>query len=195
MKKISEKQSKMQKSFTLIEMIVVVAVMGLILGGLVISMSQILNGEIMLSKMQAMEEESRYIMDLFAQDAQYSELNPTFKPDTFLTAERIIFILTDKRSDVLSGSTSTVEYNSTGSADKYYLTRALSNPSLNNFNEISTLNTTPLKYKPTYKVRKVTNGDAESYIISISLVFEVQTKGTVTIVPIETSVVSRIFEF
>jgi len=188
------KRKKLEKSFTLVEVIVVVSVMGLIIGGLLTSMSHILNGEVMLKKMQGMEEESRFIMDLFAQDAQYSELNPTFKPDDYITANRIAFILTDKRSDVLSGSASSVEYTSTESAYPYSLKRTLANSSLS-FSQTSTLNTTPLAVAPVFKVKKATSGDAESYIVSISLTFQVATKGETSLIPIETSVVSRIFEF
>lgn len=198
-----KKRQKKQKSFTLVEVIVVVSVMGFIVGGLLVAMSHILNGEVMLKKMQAMEEESRFIMDLFAQDAQYSELASALKLDDLdsITSNWISFILTEKRSDVLSGSSSNVRYDPVeaddpaGGPDKvYFIKRTIWNDALN-FSETTTLNTTPLNTSPAYKVKKVTSEETDSYLISVSLTFKAQTKNDVSLIPISTSVVSRIFEF
>ena len=72
--KLKVKSYGFRKSFTLIEIVVVMGVMGMIMGGLLVSLRQIIEAETLLKKMQGVEEETRFIMDAFAQDAEYSEL-------------------------------------------------------------------------------------------------------------------------
>ncbi len=188
---------KNKKSFTLVEVVVVMGIMGLIIGGLVTSMKEIIDGEVLLKKMQQVEGESRFIMDLFSQDAQYSDLDPLYKPgsgQTKISSYQIKFIIADKKSLIGTDSTSSYAlYNSSNSTGDYYLRRELKNVS-STFTTL--LNNMPLYEQPVFMVQKVsTPEEAENFITTISLLFKVATRSGDLLVPIQTSVVSRTFEF
>lgn len=194
------KISKLSRSFTLIEVIVVMGVMGLIIGGLLVSMRQIIEGEILLKKMQAVEEESRFIMDLFAQDAQYSELDDSYKEslrnDEELLSNVIRFVLTEKREDIGQEVNNISEYQSyeenTSSGKQYYLVRSLADDTED---LTTTLNNTPLELEPKFRIRKIVSNDgAKNYMITISLTFKIENRGESIPIPVQTSVVSRTFE-
>lgn len=183
----------------MIEVIVVMGVMGLIIGALLLSMRQIIEGEILLKKMQAVEEESRFIMDLFAQDAQYSELDDYYKPggnndDYFLYAIR--FILSEKKEDIGQENGDKSEYQSyyqnTPIGRQYYIARTLAGGAEN---LTTTLNNTALALQPLFRVRKIVSGDgAENYLVTISLTFQIESRNGLVLIPIQTSVISRTFE-
>ena len=196
-KNITWKQSN---SFTIIEMIVVVGVLSLIIGGLMLSMREIIRGELMLKKMQRVEEESRFIMDVFAQDASYSEIDDTTWSDeesSHLYPD-IVFNFAEKKSDIeeLSDVAKvTYGYYNEGS-QTFYITRKYQNSSGSIF--YTTLNSVPLYQNPTFFVKKVTTPDGgKNYLVNALLVFKVST-GTgdqINLVPIGTSVMSRTFEY
>jgi type II secretory pathway pseudopilin PulG len=188
---------KNKKSFTLIEVVVVIGIMGVIVGGLMTAMKEIIDSELLLKKMQQVEGESRFIMDLFSQDAQYSDIDPLYKPGSGankISSYQIKFIIADKKSAVGSGSTDSYAlYNSNGSGSDYYLKRELKNVA-STFATV--LNNVPLAEQPVFIVQKAsTPEEAENFITTISLLFKVQTKNNTLYVPIQTSVVSRTFEF
>ena len=187
------------KSFTLIEVIVVMGVLGLILGGLMVSLRQVIEEEMLLKRMQAVEEESRFIMDLFAQDAQYSELGATFKPsgEEDIVSIEIPFNLVEKKSSIAEPSLTVAKYDSypimSQYGNQFFLRRNII------VNEIVvesvTLNNTPLQMKPYFRIKRLVSPDgAENYLVTISLIFRVENKDNPVFVPIQTSVVSRTFE-
>jgi len=195
------------KSFTLIEVVVVMAVMGLIMGGLLVSLRQIIDTETLLKNMQKVEEESRFIMEVFTQDAEYSDLGADYKiacendGDQDVPLTSIGFLLTEKKSQIGSGSASESIYSSQSGppADKYYLIK-----SINNYSDppvpptTLTLNNTPLGAQPVFKVKMIkTQSGAENFFITLSLVFRVETRNQEqpVLVPIQTSAMSRTFEF
>jgi len=192
---------KNSRSFTLIELIVVMAVMGLIMGGLLVSLRQIIESENLLKKMQAVEGESRFVMDVFTQDAEYSELEADSKPDSSELEKlfnSIAFKLTEKRSEIGSSSVLESGYESYRANENggYYLRRIRSDQ--NNPSDIiaTTLNNIPLDSQPLFLVKKVetTDGGAENYFITVSLTFRVDVRDQKILVPVETSVMSRTFE-
>lgn len=212
---MNTEEAKIKKSFTLIEVVVVMAIMGLIVGGLMTAMKEIIDGEVLLKKMQQVEGESRFIMDLFAQDAQYSELASGSRINS--GAYQINFLVAEKKLDLgqsvdpdeeeqfphikYSSSQVNVDYDKT--ASRWLLKRNFFSKAANS-NFETTLHTTPLKYQPLFLVQNIDeefNRDPNetdilnNRLITISLVFEVKNKETIIHVPIQTSVVSRTFEF
>ncbi len=190
---------KNKKSFTLVEVVVVIGVMGVIVGGLMTAMKEIIDGEILLKKMQQVESESRFIMDLFAQDAQYSDIGSRFnnKPvsgQNKTEGYNIQFIIAEKKSEIgTDNADSYVIYSSDGSNNEYFLKRELKNAATT-FS--TTLNNIPLAEKPVFIVQKITTPEnAENFITTVSFLFKVTTKNSDLFVPIQTSVVSRTFEF
>lgn len=194
------KRKGFKSSFTLIEVIVVMGVMGLIIGGLLVSMRQIIESEMLLKKMQAVEEESRFIMDLFAQNAQYSELKaPEYTPSTTdddIFSYVIKLILTEKKEELEKASENMAEYLSyyqeTQSGKLYYLQRNITGET----EDLSvTLNSTPFVKRPVFRIKRLESPDgAANYLVTISLVFFVENGDNPVYVPIQTSVVSRTFE-
>lgn len=180
------------KSFTLIELIVVMAVMGLVIGGLLVSLRQIVESENLFKKMQAVEEESRFIMDVFTQDAEYSELKGDYKAADFY--KNIAFILTEKKSEIGGSGTAESSYSSSANGSKFYLKRTISGQSSPDESTALTLNNTPLASEPLFLVKELEADEAGNYFITISLTFRVDADGRNILVPIETSVVSRTFE-
>lgn len=180
-------------SFTLVEVIVVVGVLSLVTGGLLLSLRGIINGELMLKKMQQVEEESRFILDVFAQDAGYSELDTGswLANQTESFNDSLTFKFAERKSDI-------EKLNDLASAVYSYwgtnFVRTYTNTQGSTFK--STLNLTPLMQQPGFHVKKVKTPDGgENYLVTVSLVFEVDVAGNTTLVPIETSVMSRTFEF
>ena len=200
-KKLIQKTKKVEKSFTIIEVIVVVGVMGFIVGGLMLGMRQIIQEEMTLKGIQEAEEQGRYITDLFALDAEYSELNTSnnYRPDTPST--KITFNLSETSSD-LSGNTisSVAVYTSYQENGSWYLQKKLCTNSdcsdSNNFTSV-TLNVLPLYSRPLFMYQKVydPSGSLANDFITISLVFSVKVGAETSKVPIQTSVMSRTFEF
>ncbi|MFH1183247.1 MAG: type II secretion system protein [Candidatus Moraniibacteriota bacterium] len=196
--KLKVKKIGLGKSFTLIEVIVVMGVMGLIIGGLLVSMRQIIEGEMLLKRMQAVEEESRFIMDLFAQDSQYSELDDTYKPstDSDIFTYLIRYILVEKKGEISGTTNNRAEYLSYHqdniSGRQYFLMRNITGDA----EDLSvTLNNTPLASRPVFRIRRLASPEgAENYMITISLTFWVENRDNPVLVPIQTSVVSRTFE-
>jgi hypothetical protein len=174
--------------------------MGLIIGGLLVSMRQIIESEMLLKKMQAVEEESRFIMDLFAQNAQYSELKaPEYTPSTTdddIFSYVIKLILTEKKEELEKASENMAEYLSyyqeTQSGKLYYLQRNITGET----EDLSvTLNSTPFVKRPVFRIKRLESPDgAANYLVTISLVFFVENGDNPVYVPIQTSVVSRTFE-
>jgi prepilin-type N-terminal cleavage/methylation domain-containing protein len=190
--------SRKSKSFTLIEVVVVIGVLGIIMGGLLASMRQVVEGEILLKKMSAVEEETRFIMDAFAQDAEYSELHEDNKPASEDFFYAIKFNLTEKKSELGSDSTLESAYTYMPSDQGYNIKRSLTSTSDPSNPEITTItmNNTPLAEKPVYRVRLVNTPDGtNSYLITISLIFRVTVNDDEQIlIPVETSAMSRTFE-
>lgn len=194
------KRKGFKSSFTLIEVIVVMGVMGLIIGGLLVSMRQIIESEMLIKKMQEVEEESRFIMDLFAQNAQYSELKaPEYTPSTTdddIFSYVIKLILTEKKEELEKASENMAEYLSyyqeTQSGKLYYLQRNITGET----EDLSvTLNSTPFVKRPVFRIKRLESPDgAANYLVTISLVFFVENGDNPVYVPIQTSVVSRTFE-
>lgn len=191
-----------EKSFTLIEVVVVMGIMGLIVGGLIASLRQIVDGETLLKKMQAVEEESRFIMDAFAQDAEYSELSDAYKPDTdSIYSEILKFKLTEKKSDLSTDSTLESKYEyyppRNSSVHNYFLKRTFIDTATDPATTTSvTLNNTPLNDPPGFRVKLIESPDgAENYLVTMSLIYRVDNKGQLIYIPIETSAMSRTFEF
>lgn len=198
--KLKIQKFRKEKSFTLIEVIVVMGVMGLIIGGLLVSMRQIIEGEMLLKRMQGVEEESRYIMDLFAQDAQYSDLEADFKPSanndyfTYIAP----FLLVEKKSQLSESGNNTATYLSycqycdIADKEQWFFERNITG---GGNNLAVTLNNTPLAMQPMFRIRNLSGADGtENYMITISLVFQVDSKNGLVRIPIQTSVVSRTFE-
>jgi len=194
------KRKGFKSSFTLIEVIVVMGVMGLIIGGLLVYMRQIIESEMLIKKMQEVEEESRFIMDLFAQNAQYSELKaPEYTPSTTdddIFSYVIKLILTEKKEELEKASENMAEYLSyyqeTQSGKLYYLQRNITGET----EDLSvTLNSTPFVKRPVFRIKRLESPDgAANYLVTISLVFFVENGDNPVYVPIQTSVVSRTFE-
>ena len=189
------------KSFTLVEVIVVMGVMGLIMGGLMASLRQVIEGETLLKKMQAVEEETRFIMDTFAQDAEYSELvcaspNECYKPDEDspeFFAYKIIFNVAEKKSELTLGGGLESKYYYSQSGDDYFMKRELKSAS---GTDPTTLNNTPLSTMPVYRIRLVQTPDKRNnYFITISMIYKVKIKDQIVLIPVETSAMSRTFEF
>lgn len=211
-KKLKAKSSNfknIRKSFTLIEVVVVMGVMGMIMGGLLVSLRQIIDGETLLKKMQGVEEETRFIMDAFAQDAEYSELycrdsesDPRcYKPskdEGDIFAYNIKFLLAEKRSEIESEGSLESEYASySGDKINYFLKRTLTEQTDPKTPGVAaTLNNTPLKSKPVFRIRMISSRDgAENFFITLSLVYRVVNKDQVIYLPVQTSVMSRTFVF
>lgn len=192
---------KSSKSFTLIEIIVVLGIMGMITGGMLASMRHIIDAEILLKDMQKVEEESRFILDLFAQDAQYSELDANYQPSgntQYISSDHIAFNLTETRQDIFGQSgSSQVLYKSdpkSGQQGPYSLVRELK--SNNNVIFSSNLNTVQLNDPPEFRVETIIySNEITSYLVTVSLVFKIEAKAETILIPIQTSVVSRVFEF
>lgn len=187
------------RSFTLVEVIVVMGVMGLIIGGLLISMRQIIEGEMLLKRMQSVEEESRFMLDIFAQDSQYSELDATYKPstDSNIFTYLIRYILVEKKGEVSGITNNRAEYLSyykdEPSGKQYFLQRNITGDT----DDLTvTLNNTPLASRPVFRIKRLASseGSAENYMITISLTFWIENRDNPVLVPIQTSVVSRTFE-
>ncbi|MBM3256169.1 MAG: type II secretion system protein [Candidatus Moranbacteria bacterium] len=181
------------KSFTLIEVIVVIGVLSLVTGGLLLSMRGIINGEVLLKKMQQVEEESRFILDVFALDAGYSEVDT----ESWLSAQEysfnntLTFNFAEKKSDIeqLNDRASAV-YSYEGDS----LVRKYTNTAGSVF--LVNLNNTPLFQNPGFLIQKVTTPDGgENFLVTASLIFDVKVGENHTLVPVETSVMSRTFEF
>jgi len=185
------------RSFTLVEMVVVVGILGLIVGGLMLSMRQIIQEEAVFKKMQETEEQARFIASLFSLDAGYSELDLSGNPVPDVPGNKMTFLLAEKSSDLSAGiSSATVTYSSEGSdAAGWYLEKKTEREG--KADETVTLNTVPLDSRPlfVYKVIKDPGGDLENYFITASLVFRITVGSQVSRVPIETSTMSRTFEF
>lgn len=186
------KKAFYQKSFTLVEVMVVIGIMGLVIGGLMVSMREIVEGELLLKKLQQVEEESRFIVDSFSQDAQYSELESIYKqPDASFNS--IGFILSDKKlADTQDPSL--VGYTSQLDNSNYFLKRAMINV-VASFT--TTLNSVPLESEPIFKVKRISHTDgATNYLISLTSIFKIETgNGSEILIPVQTSVISRTFEF
>jgi|GEM_PF-1654976 len=194
------KIKNIEKSFTLIEVVVVMGILGLIIGGLLVSLRQIIESETMLKKMQSVEEETRFIMDAFAQDAEYSELNSAFKPATTdgdIFAYKIKFILVGKQSEIISGGNMESEYSwYDDGKNNYFLKRAIKDPANPSSDTAATLNNTPFMAKPVFRVKLVKSPDeAENYFITLSVVYKVVNKTQIIHIPVQTSAISRTFEF
>jgi len=193
MKKAKDKQT-CSKAFTLIEMVMVVGVLGIIMGGLLFSMRQVIEEGLLLKKMKVVENETQLITDIFAKDAQYSELNGLCGGGSCTTKEgeagSISFSLTEKEADIQGGGGSTALYNSEEEDGVYYLTREISG------GRKTKLNTIPLRDRPRFNVKKMESevDGKTSYLITISVIFQVDTKYKDVRIPIQTSVVSRLFE-
>lgn len=192
-------QKNKAKSFTLIEVIVVMGIMGLVAGGLIVSLRQVIESEILLKKMQQVEEESRFIMDAFAQDAEYSDLDSGYKPTSVqgdLLLERLSFRLVEKKSDVEAGSSVESVYSSYKDDQNYYLLRTITTHGITPVVNKVTFNFIPLDKAPLFRVRRIESPDGvPSYFITISLIYRVDTKVQPIYIPIETSAISRTFEF
>jgi type II secretory pathway pseudopilin PulG len=188
--------SHSSKSFTLIEVVVVMGVMGLIMGGILTTMRQVIEGETLLKKMQTVEEETRFIMDAFTQDAEYSELDEGYKPnqdELDIFANTVKFNIVEKKSEL--GTTGALEskYTYAKSGNDYYIKRVLTrgNDVVN-----TTLNNTPLQDKPVYRVRLIETPDGSAnYFITISYIYRVMIKNEEVLIPVETSAMSRTFVF
>jgi len=196
-----KKLKNIRKSFTLIEVIVVMGVMGLIIGGLLVSLRQIIEGEVLLKKMQLVEEESRFILDVFANDGEYSDLDPAYKSEgkSDIFSYVIRFVLTEKKSEIIEGSNVSSEFSSylaSSPDENYYLRRTITNNRTEPAKITSvTLNNIPLATKPVFRVKTLESPNGtENFLITISLIFRVETKNQPIFIPIETSVVSRTFE-
>lgn len=190
------------KSFTLIEIVVVMGIMGLISGGLLLSLRQIIAGETLLKKMRSVEEESRFIMDTFSQDAEYSDLEEPYKPSSSsqdIFAYLIKFILTERQSDINASNSSESQYASyklDNNSKDYYLKRILATKGSPDQDTSITLNNTPLSVRPVFRVKLVETPDhSANYLITISLIFKVVTNTETIYIPVETSAMSRTFEF
>ena len=188
------KNKNQQKSFTLVEMIVVVGILGLITGGLLLSMRGILSSELLLKRMQEVEGESRFMMDVFAQDAAYSTINTSSwlaeQNESF--NNKLIFSFAEKKSDIENlNDPARVVY----SGEANTLIRTYTNTQKDEFK--TELNITPLFKDPYFLIKKVRTPDGgENFMVIMSLIFQVSTgTGGTTLLPIETSVMSRTFEF
>lgn len=175
-------------------------VMGLIMGGLLASMRQVIEGETLLKKMQAVEEETRFIMDAFAQDAEYSELDGACCKPTAATGDIFVdtvrFKLTEKKSELESGGTLESAYTYGSSGSDYYLKRAITDSDDPANPAIITMNNTPLSAKPIYRIRLVETPDgSDNYLTTVSLVYRVTINDQPVQIPVETSAMSRTFEF
>lgn len=185
----------LRKSFTLVEVIVVMGVMGLVISGLLVSMRQIIEGEMLLKKMHKVEEESRFILDLFAQDSQYSELDDKCKPigvNTDWADYFIDYLLVQRKEEISESANEIIDYRSYFQGKDYYLQRNIINgPD----NLTVTLNNTPLKAPPIFRVRKLATGvtGSDNYMITISLIFQVENRNAPIFIPLQISVVSRTF--
>lgn len=195
------KNRNREKSFTIIEVVVVVGVMGFIVGGLMLGMRQIIQEEMTLKGIQEAEEQGRYITDLFSLDAEYSELNTSNNYRSNTPSTKITFNLSETSSD-LSGNTisSVAAYTSYQENGEWFLQKKLCTDSdcsdSNNFTSV-TLNTLPLYSQPLFMYQKVydPSGSLANDFITISLVFSVKVGAETSKIPIQTSVMSRTFEF
>jgi len=189
--------SRKSKSFTLIEVVVVIGVMGLVMGGLLSSMRQVIEGETLLKKMLEVEEETRFIMDTFAQDSEYSELFDEYKPDKENPGDIFSYVLqfnvAEKKSELGGEGSLDSKYTYGQGGDGYYIRRELTR---DDNTVTSTLNNTPLKSRPVYRVRLIETPDGSlNYFITFSIVYRVILKDQEILIPVETSAMSRTFEF
>jgi len=184
--------NRKSKGFTIIEMLLVVGIMGMIAGGLVFSMRRVIEEATFLKKMQKVEEEVTYITDVFAKDAQYSELQGLLTGSGYQIGEGlsdgIAFSLTEKKEDIEGSGGNLAEYYAKSESSGYYLYRRLSDREVK-------LNTVPFTSPPKYIINIDNNKEGtRSYLISISAIFNVETKFKGVQVPMQTSVTSRLFE-
>jgi type II secretory pathway pseudopilin PulG len=191
--KLKVKSIGLGKSFTLIEVIVVVGVLSLVTGGLLLSMRGIINGEVMLKKMQQVEEESRFILDVFALDAGYSEVDTEswLADQEYSFNNTLTFNFAEKKSDIEQfNDKARAVYSYEGS----YLIREYTNTAGSVF--YSGLNNTPLFQEPGFLIQKIKTPDGgENFLVTISLIFQVDVGGNIALAPVETSVMNRTFEF
>ena len=105
----------------------------------------------------------------------------------------MIFKLTETREDVTENSGALITYSSNNSSP-YFLKRTAEKNEDPLFSV--NLNQIPLAEKPVFGVMKtVGSNDSEGFLITISLLFKVENKTNVILVPVQTSVVSRVFQF